>query len=389
MSGPRLLMVLNDAPFFLTHRLPIARAARALGVEVHVAVRHDDEAVPVIRAEGFHHHDIPLARGSRRLAGEVALIAALWRLMRTIRPDIVHAVTMKPVVYGGLVARLLGMPAVVHAVTGLGYLFLIEGLGARLQRALVMALYRFALGHRNCRAIFQNADDLALFRDAGLVDPARVIVIKGCGVDTERLVPLPEPPGPPVVLFPARILGDKGANEFVAAARAIKRDRPDVRFVMVGRTDPDNPTDIGEPRIREWEREGIVEWHGFSRDMTATFASCHLVCMPSYREGLPRVLIEAAACGRAIVTADVPGCREVVREGENGLLVPARDGAATAAAVRRLIDDGDLRRAMAARGRARAEAEFSERDFIARSLAAYRAVWPSFPPTALGGSHLV
>ena len=149
-----------------------------------------------------------------------------------------------------------------------------------------------------------------------------------------------------------------------------------MRFVLVGRTDPDNPTDVGETGIREWEREGIVEWWGFSKDMTATLAQAHIVCMPSYREGLPRVLIEAAACGRAIVTADVPGCREIVRDGDNGFLVPVRDGQATAAAIDRLLADPGQRRRMGARGREIVQAEFSVGDFVAKSLDAYAAVLP-------------
>lgn len=377
MSKPRLLMVLNDAPFFISHRLPVARAARDAGYEVHIAVPFDLGPVDVIRREGFHYHDIPLKRGARRVGGELALIAALWQIVGAVRPDVLHAVTMKPVLYAGLVARLRGVPAVVHAITGLGYLFLIEGLAARLQRALVKRLYLFALGHRNCVAIFQNPDDLKLFLDARLVDPGIVVMIRGCGVDMQRFAPQPEPEGEPVVMFPARILGDKGVHEFIAAARALKGR---ARFVLVGRTDPDNPTDVGEDGIRAWEREGIVTWHGFSKDMTRTLADATIVCMPSYREGLPRGLIEAAAVGRAIVTTNVPGCREIVRDGDNGLLVQARDGAATAAAVERLLDNAELRRRMAARGREIAETEFSVELFVEQSLAAYARARAATPP---------
>ena len=377
MIQPRLLMVLNDAPFFITHRLPVALAARDAGFEVHIATPNDDGPVAMMRREGLHHHDIPLKRGARRVGGEIALILALWRIVGTIRPDVMHAVTMKPVLYAGLVARLRSVPAVVHAVTGLGYLFLIEGLAARLQRALVKCLYRFALGHRNAVAIFQNPDDLALFRDSHLVDPAITVIIRGCGVDMTHFAQRPEPDGKPVVVFPARILGDKGVHEFVAAAR---QHHDAANFVLVGRTDPDNPTDVGEAGIRAWEREGILTWQGFADDMPTALAQSNIVCMPSYREGLPRVLIEAAAIGRAIVTTDVPGCREIVRHQENGLLVPARDQDGTAAAVKRLIDDPTLRARLAAHGRAVAETEFSVGIFVRQSLGAYRQVLPSAFP---------
>jgi len=367
-TQPRLLMVLNDAPFFITHRLPVALAARDAGYEVHVALPFEVGPLAIIEREGLIAHDIPLKRGARRVGGELALIARLWRLVGRLKPDILHAVTMKPVLYAGLVARLRGVPGVVHAITGLGYLFLIEGLAARLQRAFVKRLYLLALGHKNCVAIFQNPDDLQLFFDNRLVDPGIVTMIKGCGVDMTRFAQRPEPEGEPVVMFPARILGDKGVHEFIAAARALKGR---ARFVLVGRTDPDNPTDVGEAGIRTWEREGIVAWQGFSEDMPETLAQATIVCMPSYREGLPRGLIEAAAVGRAIVATDVPGCREIVRNGDNGLLVPARDGAATTAAIATLLDDPELRRRMAARSRAIAESEFSVELFVERSMAAY------------------
>lgn len=378
MSGarPRLLFVLNDAPFFITHRLPLALAARDAGFEVHVAVPFEPEPVALMKSENLHHHDIPLRRGARAIGGELSLIRAIWRVVRQVRPDLMHAVTMKPVVYGGLVARLARVPAVVHAVTGLGYLFLIEGTAARAQRSFVKRLYKFALGHRNAHVIFQNPDDLQLFLDSRLVDPDIVSMIKGCGVDTTAFPATPELDGDPVVMFPARILGDKGVREFVEAVRALKPKYPSTRFVLVGRTDPDNPTDVGEAGIRAWEKEGIVEWWGFSTDMAGAFAKAHVVCMPSYREGLPRVLIEAASCGRPIVTADVPGCREIVRDGENGLLVPVRDGSATAQAIERLLTDPALRKRMGARGREIVEAEFSVGDFVANSLAAYAAVLP-------------
>ena len=264
----------------------------------------------------------------------------------------------------------------VHAITGLGYLFLIEGMLARVQRASVMALYRIALGHPNMRAIFQNPDDQGLFLRNRLVRPETVVMIRGCGVDMAEFPFTPEPPGPPTVVFPARIIGDKGVREFVEAARILKREGTTAKFRLVGRTDADNPTDVGEATVREWEREGVVEWKGFSNEMPVELALAHVVCMPSYREGLPRVLIEAASIGRAIVTTDVPGCREVVRDRDNGLLVPVRNAQALADALRTLIVDAKLRREMGARGRERALAEFSVESFVTDSLQVYNDLLP-------------
>ncbi len=376
----RLLFLMNEALFFTTHRLPIALAAQARGVEVHVAAPFDSAPVARIRELGFHYHDIPLARGGRNPLADLRLFWRFAGLIRALRPDLVHHVAMKPVIWGGLASRLLGVPAVVHAITGLGFLFIRDDRGARWMRRLLIPLYRFALHHRNARAIFQNPDDLALFTDNAMVPPAIVDMIRGCGVDLERYAPRPEPEAPPVrVVFPARLIGDKGLREFVGAARLLKAEGLDARFLLVGRRDPENPTDIAEAEIRGWEAEGLVEWRGFSSDMPAVFADAHLVCMPSYREGLPRVLIEAAACGRAIVTADVPGCREIVRDGDNGALARVADAADTARALRPLIVDADLRARMAARGRARAEAEFSVGRFVEETLASYARVTPSGP----------
>ena len=370
----KLLFLLNDAPFFVSHRLVLAKAARDAGWDVHVALPFDEGAVSVIKAAGITHHHIPLHRGARGLASELALVGAMWRLIGELRPDVLHAVTMKPVLYGGIIARLRRVPAVVHAITGLGYLFLIDGAAARIQRVLVKVLYTMALGHPNVRVIFQNPDDLALFQAGRMVRPNTDVMIKGCGVSMKDFAPLAEPDGDPVVLFPARIIGDKGVREFVEAARTLQDSGLKARFRLVGRTDPDNPTDIGEATVRKWESDGIVEWRGFATDMAAEFADSHIVCMPSYREGLPRVLIEAAACSRAIVTTDVPGCREVVRDGETGILVPPRNGAATAAALGQLIEDANLRQAMGAAGRKWAEQNFSVADFIASSMDVYDRV---------------
>jgi len=370
----RLLFLLNDAPFFITHRLSIGTAARDAGWEVHVAVPFEAKAVARIEAEGLIHHDVPLARGGTNPLAELKLLATYWKLMGNIKPDLVHCVTMKPGAYGGAVARLRGVPSLVVAVTGLGFLFLRDTFKTRILRRIVLGLYGFALGHKNARVIFQNPDDEALFQDHNLIRQTPVRMIKGCGVDLETFAVTPEPAGKPIVTFPARLIGDKGIREFLEAARLCRDEGLEATFRLVGRTDADNPTDIGEDAVRQWEAEGLVEWQGFSNDMPAVFRDCHIVCLPSYREGLPRTLIEATACGRAIVTTDVPGCREIVRDGENGYLVPARDGKATAEALKKLIQDKDRRLNMADKGRAIAEAEYSVQKFVADSLSVYEEI---------------
>ncbi len=371
----RLLIIVHEALFFTTHRLPVGRAMRQHGWEVHVAAPPDPEITARLQAEGFILHPIPLARGGQNPLAELRLVAALYSLIRRIQPLLVHHVSMKPVIWGGMASRLANVPAAIHAITGLGFVFIRQDLKARLLRLVIRALYGFALAHRNGYAIFQNPDDLGLFEQNGMVQPGRWCMIKGCGVDMRGFPTQPEPQGElPVVMFPARLLGDKGVNEFTGAAAILRQQGVKARFVLVGRRDPDNPTDIGEARLQQWIDSGLVEYWGYSTDMAASLAKANLIVMPSYREGLPRGLIEAAATQRAIVTADVPGCREVVRHEENGLLVPVRDTVATAAAMRRLIEDTALRQRLAARGRQIAESEFSVEHFVTESLKAYDVV---------------
>ncbi|WP_290815404.1 glycosyltransferase family 4 protein [Ferrovibrio sp.] len=381
-----MLIVVQEALFFTTHRLPVGRAMRQRGWAVHVAAPDDSAIAASLAAEGFTFHPIPLIRSRQNPLAELRLLLVLFGLCLRLRPDLLHLVSVKPVVWGGVAARLLALPAVVHAITGLGYVFIrtakkapgLSGTKTDLLRRLVEGLYRLALAHGNSVTIFQNPDDLVVFEQRRLVSQDRTAMIRGCGVDMQVFAAQPEPAidaeHPPVVMFPARLLGDKGVREFVAAAEQLRAAGVTARFVLIGRRDPDNKTDIGEAQLQAWIDSGAVEYWGFSEDMPATLARAHVIVMPSYREGLPRGLIEAAAIGRAIVTTDAPGCREVVRHEGNGLLVPVGDGVAVAAAIRRLLEDSVLRQRLAARGRAIAEEEFSVEHFVDASLNAYDRV---------------
>ena len=387
MTQRRLLFLVNEALFFTTHRMSVARAAREGGFEVHVAAPHEQEPVEVIEANGFHYHPIPLIRSGTSIKGELTLLMAFWRLLKRIKPDLTHHVAMKPVAYAGCLARLSRVPAVVHAVTGLGYLFIRDDLLSRTQRMIIMRLFRFALAHPNGRVIFQNPDDLDLFTKKAAVDPTIATIIRGTGVDMNRFVPVATPRKRPVVMFPARVIGDKGVHEFVEAARQLTGRGVVADFVIVGRTDPINPTAVADETVRQWEREGILTWWGFREDIAAALQQASIVCMPSYREGLPRVLIEAAACGLPIVTTDVPGCREIVDDGVNGLLVPPRDGPATAAAIARLVDNPDLRRRMGEASRAMTVAEYGVDDFVRRTLSVYAEVAPDIVAAGSGSEQ--
>jgi glycosyltransferase involved in cell wall biosynthesis len=367
---PRLLFLISEDWVFCSHRLPLAVAAREAGFEVTIATRVNQDGGR-IRAAGLDLVPLHWSRRSTHPLRELAALRELVAVFRRVRPDIVHQVAVKPVLYGAVAARLTGVPLVVNALTGMGYIFSSHDLKARLLRPLVRAALHLLLDRRNARLILQNADDVGQFTREGIVDPARVALIRGAGVDLREFTAVPEPPGPPLVVLPARMLRDKGVEEFVAAARALKAAGVVARFALVGAPDPENPACIPEARLAQWAAEGVVEIWGHRRDMATVFQQCHVVCLPSYREGLPKALIEAAACRRPIVTADVPGCREVVRDGDNGLLVQVRDSVTLADVLRRLLASPALRAAMGRRGRERAEQEFSLEGVIAQTIAVY------------------
>jgi glycosyltransferase involved in cell wall biosynthesis len=371
VSRPRLLYVFNDAAFFVSHRLPVALGARDAGYEVHVATPPGAAEV-ALAEEGLEHHPIPLDRRGSDPRHELGTLASLARLYRRLRPRLIEHATIKPVLYGGIVARFSGIPAVVSWMTGLGYVFISRGRRASLARAGIEAGYRLALRHRRARVIFENPDDRGLFVSRGLVYGDQTRLIRGAGVDMTVFRPRPEPVGIPTAVLASRMLRDKGVVEFVEAARMLRARGRAARFVLVGGTDPGNPAAVPEATLRQWADSGVVEWVGQREDMPAVIAGANVVCLPSYREGLPKVLVEAAAAGRAIVTTDVPGCREVVRPEENGLLVPPREAAPLATALERLLGDARLRSRMGARGREIAEAEFAVERVVGDTIRLYR-----------------
>lgn len=380
---PRLLFVVNACWFFVSHRLPVALAAQRAGFEVHVAAA-PDETTALLAQHGIGFHPLPLSRRSRLPLRELAAFGSLLALYRRLRPQVVHHVTIKPVLYGGLAARLAGVPAVVHAISGLGYTFLAPGRVAGLVRAGVRGLYRLALGHPNQRVIFQNDDDRTEFVSRRLVRARDAVLIRGSGVDPAEFTPAAPPEGDPLVVLPSRLLWDKGVGEFVEAARMLRARGVRARFALVGDADPHNPATVPAAQLERWRREGAVEIWGRRTDMPQVLQGAHVVCLPSYREGLSRALIEAASAGLPIVTTDVPGCRDVVRHGYNGLLVPAANPGRLAQALQALIDDPSLRARMGARGRERVLAEFSLEQVMRESLEVYRAVHPVPAPRPAG-----
>ncbi|TXG84716.1 MAG: glycosyltransferase family 1 protein [Sphingomonadales bacterium] len=368
-SQKRLLYVVSPAKFFVTHRLPLALAARSHGFEVAVCTP-DGPGVDAIQQHGLTWMDLKMDRGGMNPLRDMMTLLYLLRLYRRWRPDVVHHVTIKPVLYGTVAARMARVNRVVNAISGMGYLFT----GGGWKAGLATALYRLCLRHRDMAVIVQNPDDKHFFLQRQLVQPDRLQLITGSGVDLERFTPKQrsdEDTARPMVVQTCRMLADKGVREFIAAARQLRSSHPEARFVLVGAPDPGNPTTIPIEELETAVRQGDVEWWGERSDIPEILARATVYVLASYREGLSKALIEAAAAGLPLVTTDTTGCRDVVRDGENGLLVPPRDAGALAVAIARLLDDPELRERLGKAARADAEARYGIDGIIAAQLALY------------------
>lgn len=366
-----LVFVVNHAGYFLTHRLPLAVAAKAEGYDVHILTPRSRH-VPLIEEAGLSWREIRLERSGRNPLQELRTVRDLVRAYRDLRPDVVHHVTAKPVLWGTLAARIAGVPAVVNAIAGLGHVFISRGLAARIMRLGLTIGYRLVLRHRRMRVIFQNDDDRSLFVRNGWLREAQTVLIAGSGVDPAVFTPgEKESTDRPVVVFPSRMLRSKGLPEFIEAVQLLNDRGIRARYQLVGDADPDNPASVTEEELRRWGTIEGVDYQGRRTDMPEVFAAADIACLPSHREGMPKALLEAASCALPIVTTDVPGCRHVVRHGENGLLVPLQDAPAIAAALEQLITNPQLRRTMGARGRERVLREFSLQAVVAATLRLY------------------
>ena len=305
--------------------------------------------------------------------GEIIALNRLRRIYRQEKPDFVHHFTIKPVLYGSWAARSCRIPRIINAITVRGYVFLADDLRARALRPLTIAFYRLTLSNRACRVIFENEDDQQYFLEARLVSADQSRVIAGVGVDVNRFSPAPQPDGVPLIVFPARILWDKGVGVLVQAARLL-RPRLQARFILVGRPDPGNPTTVDEVTLQGWVREGLVEYWGWQDDMNTVYQQSHIVTLPSMYEGVPTALLEAAACGRPLVATNISGCRAIVKNGVNGFLVPLNDPVALATALETLILDKELRQLMGEAGRKLVVDQFTDTYTNERTYAVYRTL---------------
>jgi glycosyltransferase involved in cell wall biosynthesis len=379
----RILYLVTEDWYFFSHRLSIALACKNSGWEVFVATRVGWQA------SRFHHYGlgvipIRMERGSRNPIKEALSILEIVGLLRDLRPDIVHNVGLKPIVYGALATRLVGGIVSVSLFAGMGYLFQSGHLGMRLLRSAIKSVLRWSFANERQWVIAQNRDDASDIVRSRMIAADRVVVVKGSGIDLREFAPLPDPGGPVAVAVVGRMLRDKGIEDAVLAARELRRRGVPVKVLLAGEPDPDNPSSIPREVLTRWQAEGAVEWLGFVPDVRELWASTHIALLPSYREGLPKALLEAAACARPIVTTDVPGCREVVAHGVNGLLVSAGNPHGIADAIETLAASPELRARLGKSGRARVEAEFSDQIVIRNTESLYHLVLRKRKPARHG-----
>lgn len=374
LQTKKLFLVVNVDWFFLSHRLPIAVAAKKKGYDVTVFAIEEGGHGNEIRGHGLKFVSLPTSRSGTNIFTELKVLVFLYRYYKKERPDIIHHVAVKPVTYGSVAAKLAGVPKVVNALSGLGFLF-INADTNRIAHTIVHTFFNYGFKNPNLRFILQNSDDLQMIRDMEVLKEDQIFMIKGSGVDLNEFAYTPEKAlegGKVKILLPARMLWDKGVGEFVEAARMIHKRIPNrAEFILAGNVDMGNRARILERELEAWNEEGAVQWIGYQKDIAEVIRSVQIVVLPSYREGLPKSLIEACAIGRPVVTTDVPGCREVVDEGSNGFLVPAKNATHLADKMEQLILDANLRKEMGKAGRKKAEAEFSIENVLDQTFDIY------------------
>jgi glycosyltransferase involved in cell wall biosynthesis len=367
--APRILYVVTEDWYFLSHRLPMARAAKAAGYEVHVATRIKDGEDDIAK-EGFVPHALAWSRGSLSPLGNFSAILSLRRLIRELKPAIQHNVSLKPVLLGSTASLGFRSTALVNSLTGLGTLFIGEARVSGMARKLARYALSRLLRRTRSRTVVQNPDDRAFVLGLG-VPADTVLLIPGSGVDTDKLKPLPEPPSPVTAAYVGRMLADKGVLTLIGAFSRLNKRGVPLQLLLAGDTDKENPGSLVPEQLREFASLYGIHWLGHVADIRDVWARANFAVLASRREGLPKSLLEAAACGRAMVATDAPGCREIAIEGETALTVPVDDAAALADAMATLAGDQAMRQRFAANARALVERKFSAEAIGRETVALY------------------
>ncbi len=368
----KLLYLVTEDWFFLSHRLPLARAAKEAGYDVIVVTRVDQGGQKILD-EGFRLVPVEFSRSHAKPIRDFLTLLTIIRIYFQQKPDLVHHVALKPVVYGSIASMVTRIPVTVNALTGLGFVFSSSKKKAFLLRSIIKPVLKWFLSRKSAWVIVQNPDDQRLLINEKMVRKEKLFLIKGSGVDPEVYYPGSEQHEAINVILTGRMLRDKGVIEFVEAAKIILRSGANARFILIGDIDPESPSSLTREELTSWVESGVVEWLGYRKDMPELLRNSDIVCLPSfYGEGVPKSLIEAAACGKPIVTTDAPGCREIVRDGVNGFLVPVRNVEALAKAIQTLLDDPGLREMMGKKGREMVIKEFTEEKVITETLSLYK-----------------
>lgn len=369
----KIIIAANSDWYLYNFRLSLAKALRRCGWQV-VLASPNGPYVSRLLEEGLVWREIPLSRSGMRPHEELHTLISLLRLYREESPILVHHHTMKLIVYGTLAARAARVPLLINSVSGLGYLFSSERLSLGALREVIKRIYRIASARDGIHLIFEHEGDRDYFLQSGLVRAEHTSLIPGVGVDLTRYSPSPEPNGRPLVILASRMLWDKGVGEFVEAARQLIDKGVSARFALVGDPDPGNPSSIPPTQLQLWANQGIVEWWGHRTDMASVFRNCHVVTLPSKSEGVPTVLLEAAASGRPIVASNIPGCREAVLDRISGLLIPVADSGALSNAIESLLLVPETRRKMGNNGRIWVEDRFDQDVLNDRIVSVYETL---------------
>ena len=358
LTGLRVVYFVTEKWYFDSHRRELALTLSQSGAEVSVGCKLGGDSVD---DEAIRYFEFPFKRTLQNPLSELLNCLRLWRKVRDLKPDIVHLVALKPIITSGIAAWLLPNIRFVQAFAGLGYLFSSEQTKAKALQLILRMILRFTLAPRNVSVLLQNQDDRAKMLELGLVRSEKIALIPGSGIDCtkyeaeEPLAPREEV----IVMFAGRIIRDKGILEYIEAAKLVKKSNAGCRFQVFGQLDPDNPAALGREVMDQAVQEGSIEWYENERTLAGFYANADIVCLPSYREGLPKVLLEAAASGKPMIATDVPGCREICRQDQTGLLVPARNFRALAAALQGLIRNERLRKELGQNARRLVQREFS------------------------------
>lgn len=367
----KLLFLVNVDWFFISHRLPIAIEAQKQGYDIHVACAITDR-LEFLTQYGFTIHPLTLQRSKMGARDTFKLFIHFYQLFKSIEPDLVHLVTIKPVILGGIAARICKVPSVIAAISGLGYVYISVGYLATVRKVFVRALYRLSLNHPNIKVIFQNSADHQDILAASCIPLSSVEIIPGSGVNIDEFNN--QPPNtahPPTILMASRILRDKGVQEFIDAATLARDSGLACHFVLAGMIDNDNPAGITLERVESWVKMGIIEYAGHQNNIANLLSESEIIVLPSYREGMPKVLLEAAAASRAVITTDVPGCRDAIIPNISGLLVPPKDSMALFTAISLLVKDRAKSASMGRAGRKLAEEKFDIKGVVSRHLKIY------------------